>query len=250
VHLGAVPARVTGREPEHELPPGVDLARGDVSGDPDAAIAQGRALMATSGEAIVAAVERRGAGYVAQAALGVLDAWGRLDASVSSEAARAVEDAARAAQRRVVTELRALLVAEPGAQHHTPLQIVRTLLQEPTAVLVSLGVPPIVRDAFEERALPDDLYGLAPRSLADLGDEDAAPMMLAWGVGKATVLRAEAAKGLRTGAGHPQRDATNLSISTRRGEGERNRLAMIRRMARSVYASVRERVPRRGTGRR
>lgn len=240
---------MTGPGHDHQLPPGVDLARGDVTGDPDAVIAQGRALMASSGEAIVAAVEQRGAGWVTQAAIAVLDAWGRLDPGARDGASSALADAGRDAARRVVAELRALLVADPAAQHHTPLQIVRTLREEPTAVLSSLGVPPIVRDAFEERALPDDLYGLAPRSLGELGDEDAAPMMLAWGVGKATVMRAEAAKRERTGtATHPQRDAENLSMSMPRGEGERNRLATIRRVARSVYASVRGRASRRGSG--
>ena len=55
-------------------------------------------------------------------------------------------------------------------------------------------MPPVERDVFEERSFPDDDYGLVPHSLADLGDDDLAPMLMAWGLGKAKVLRARAAR--------------------------------------------------------
>ena len=61
---------------------------------------------------------------------------------------------------------------------------------EATAVLADAGVPPVERDEYDERAFPDDLYGIVPKSLGDLGDPDLAPMLMAWGLGKSTVLRA------------------------------------------------------------
>jgi hypothetical protein len=56
--------------------------------------------------------------------------------------------------------------------------------------LAGIGVPPVVRDDFDERAFPDDVYGLVPRTLGDLGDEALGPFHLAWGVAKTAVLRA------------------------------------------------------------
>ena len=82
--------------------------------------------------------------------------------------------------------------ADPAAQGATPLEIVRSAYREPTAVLEAAGVPPVERDGFDERAWPDDRYGLVPRTLGDLGDPDLAPLMLAWGMAKAAVLRARA----------------------------------------------------------
>jgi hypothetical protein len=61
-------------------------------------------------------------------------------------------------------------------------------------VLQAAGVPPVVRDDFDERAWPDDVYGLVPRTLGDLGDADLAPLHLAWGMAKAAVLRARRAR--------------------------------------------------------
>jgi hypothetical protein len=64
---------------------------------------------------------------------------------------------------------------------------VRTAVREPSVVLADVGIPPVVRDEFEERSFPDDRYGLAPRTFADL-DEQLGPMQLVWGVAKAAVL--------------------------------------------------------------
>ena len=78
-------------------------------------------------------------------------------------------------------------------QQATPLEVVRSAYREPTAVLAAAGVRPIVRDEFDERAWPDDIYGLVPRTLGDLGDPELAPLHLAWGMAKATVIRARRA---------------------------------------------------------
>ena len=174
------------------LPPGVDLARGDVDADPAAAERRGEDLMAASEEAILAGVRAGATPYVARRAVEVLDAWDRGSRAERDDALTRIRDAAEHATNRVLDALRALFALDAAQQRQTPLEIVRTVRREPSEVLAALGVPPIERDPFEERALPDDPYGLAPRTLADLGDAELGAMQLAWGVGKATVLRARA----------------------------------------------------------
>lgn len=99
--------------------------------------------------------------------------------------------AAAAVSSRVGAELRALFASAPEAMRRTPLEVVRTAVDEPTAVLVALGIPPIDRDEFATRSWPDDGYGLTPATLADLGDPDLGPLLLAWGMAKAAALRGD-----------------------------------------------------------
>jgi hypothetical protein len=122
----------------------------------------------------------------------LVDAWGRLDGEQRSAAIEAAEAAAAPAVASVVAALRELFALDPAQQRTTPLQVVRSLVATPTAVLLAAGVPGVVRDAFEERAFPDDEYDLVPRTLGDLGDPDFGPLLLAWGIAKAAVLRARA----------------------------------------------------------
>jgi hypothetical protein len=143
-----------------------------------------------TGAAIVAGVERQVPGWVQAQVDRLLDAWGRAPAETRARAEAQSAEAGTAAARRIVDELRALFALDPTQQQATPLEIVRTAYREPTAVLAAAGVPPIVRDEFDERAWPDDVYGLVPRTLGDLGDPDLAPLHLAWGMAKATVIRA------------------------------------------------------------
>jgi hypothetical protein len=142
------------------------------------------------GAAIVAGVERQVPGWVQAQVDRLLDAWGRAPGEARARAEAQSAEAGTAAARRIVDELRALFALDPTQQQATPLEIVRTAYREPTAVLAAAGVPPIVRDEFDERAWPDDVYGLVPRTLGDLGDPDLAPLHLAWGMAKATVIRA------------------------------------------------------------
>ena len=73
-------------------------------------------------------------------------------------------------------------------------------------MLAAAGIPPVERDDFHERAWPDDDYGLVPESLADLGDDDLGPLLLAWGLAKAAVLRARPV----TRPGAPERHDVTL----------------------------------------
>ncbi len=63
-------------------------------------------------------------------------------------------------------------------------------------MLAAAGIPPVERDEFAERAWPDDTYGLVVHGLGDLGDEELAPLQMAWGMAKAGVLRARSGRSL------------------------------------------------------
>ena len=158
------------------FPPGDELA--------------GSRLLAEAAAAIVAGVERELPGWVERSVVGILDAWGKVDAGARARAERASVDAGTAAAVRIVAELRALFAIDPAAQHATPLEVVRSAYREPTAVLAAARVPAVERDDFDERAWPDERYGLVIRTLGDLGDDDLAPLHFAWGMAKARVLRA------------------------------------------------------------
>jgi hypothetical protein len=143
-----------------------------------------------AGAAIVAGIEKQVPGWTRTQVNRLLDAWGRAPADTRVLADARAADAGADAAHRIVEELRALFAVDPERQQATPLQIVRSVYREPTAVLAAAGVPPIVRDEFDERAWPEDIYGLVPRTLGDLGDPELAPLHLAWGMAKASLIRA------------------------------------------------------------
>ncbi|MBM3674292.1 MAG: hypothetical protein FJW88_04945 [Actinobacteria bacterium] len=153
---------------------------------------EARALraLAEAGDALVAGIERSVPTWVTAQVERILDAWGRASPAVCLDAERAAAAAGVSAAHRVASELRALLTRDPAEQARTPAEIVRSVVREPTAVLTAVGVPPVERDPFDERAVPEDRYDLAPRSLADLGGPELGAALLAWGMAKAAVLRA------------------------------------------------------------
>jgi hypothetical protein len=161
------------------------------AGDDEAAA---RALMDEAGIAIGAGVDRLAEDWVVGTVTDIVDTWGRLDGAARTETLARAHAAAASGAARVGAELRALFATDPAAQRTTPLEIVRTLRHEVTEVLAAAGVPPVERDPFDERSFPDDAYAIVPRSLADLGDDDLGPMLMAWGLGKARVLRARAGR--------------------------------------------------------
>jgi hypothetical protein len=194
---------------ERRLP---DAFRPDVTGDPAASEARGRELMAAAADAIVAGVVEGGERWVVDAVIRLVDAWGRLDAGERAAVVREAQLAGAHGAQRVATELRRLLALDPAEQRSTPLEVVRTLGADATAVLARAGIPPVERDEFEERIFPEDVYGIVLRSLSELepgpggtretGDphgRDAGSSLgvaqLAWGIGKATLLAARRARG-------------------------------------------------------
>jgi hypothetical protein len=153
----------------------------------------GLALMGEAQPVLRAGVDRLAAAWVVAAVTTIVDAWGRLDGDARRDVLEEAQRAGESARARVVAEIDALFDTDPSLMRTTPLEIVRSLRTEVTAVLAAAGVPEVERDLFEARAFPDDRYGIVPRSLGDLGDEELGPMLMAWGLGKSMVLRARAA---------------------------------------------------------
>jgi hypothetical protein len=143
------------------------------------------------GDSIVRGVEAQLSSWIESQVARILDAWGRVEDEERARVDAEARAAARAATVRVAAELEDLFSQEPREQGTTPLAIVRTAYREPTVVLAAAGVPEVVRDPFDERAWPADVYGLVPRTFADLGDEELAPLHLAWGLAKAKAMRAD-----------------------------------------------------------
>ena len=155
--------------------------------------------MADGAQRLVVGVRAGGARWVEAAVRRVLDAWGALDGPARSAADAAAAAAGAESAQRVAGELEALFALDAAAQRATPLEVIRSLRREATEVLRTAGVPEVVRDEYEARAFPDDVYGVVLHSPAELGDDDLGGALLAWGLGKAKVLRARA--GDDSGAG-------------------------------------------------
>lgn len=147
--------------------------------------------LSTAADALVRGVERTVPEWSVRAAATLLSAWGQLDEARQREVLAQVRKAGEQAAERVARDLAELLALDPGEQRATPLEIIRTAVTEPTAVLAAAGMPDVVRDPFDERAWPDDRFGLVPRTLRDL-DPDLAAVHFAWGMAKAAVLRGRA----------------------------------------------------------
>jgi hypothetical protein len=151
-----------------------------------------RQLMAEGAARLVDGVERFGAAWVVAAVTGIVDAWGKLDPAARTNTLAAAQGAGSAAAARVADELRSFFATDVSEQRTTPLEIIKSLRTEATAVLRDAGIPEVERDEFEARAFPDDMYGIVLKSPVELGDEELGGALLAWGMGKAKTLRARA----------------------------------------------------------
>ena len=144
--------------------------------------------------ALIDGVGRALPDWAARTVDGLLAAWGRIDPAQRREVTAEARAAGQAAARRVAAELAELFTLDAAEQRATPLEIIRSAVAEPTAVLAEAGVPDVVRDRFDERSWPGDRFGLVPRTLRDL-DPDLAAVHFAWGIAKAGVLRARGGAG-------------------------------------------------------
>jgi len=124
--------------------------------------------------ALAAAIER------------ALPAWVERSVALRSPHADpdAVAAAAERARREVGGQVRALLALDVDEQRTTPLTLLRHAVRYPTAVLREASVPPVARDAEQERLFPDDVYDLTPASFADV-DPALHDVGMAWGAAKA-----------------------------------------------------------------
>ncbi len=144
---------------------------------------QDEAAFLAYGAALADAVEQVLADWVVRCVVGrCTDAGVPVTEDVRSRAARAGAQC----RDQVVPELRALLGADLADQRGTPLGVLRDAARFPSEVLAGLGVPHVVRDEFDERADPDDVYALAPAAFADV-DESLTGPGIAWGAAKAHV---------------------------------------------------------------
>jgi len=96
----------------------------------------------------------------------------------------AVVDAVQEGRVWLEGALHTLLALPFEAQRRSPLEVFQEALRFPTESIRETGVPPVLRDDAARRALPGDLYDLAPASSRDLGDS-AWQAHLGWGVAKA-----------------------------------------------------------------
>jgi hypothetical protein len=155
-------------------------------------VTNAESLMAEGADKLVDGIERLGAAWVVRAVTEIVDAWGRLDAGARAATIDAALPAGTRATARVARAMRALFALDPEAQRATPLELVRSLRREATEVLAAAGIPEVERDRYDVRSFPDDVYGIVPKAITDLGDEDLGGALLAWGIGKARVIRERA----------------------------------------------------------
>lgn len=149
-------------------------------------------LLGEASAALIEGVRTALPAWAARSADFLLSAWDGLDAARRGEVRSAAREAGERAAERIAGELAELLALDPAEQRATPAEIIRSAVAEPTEVLAAAGMPDVVRDPFDERAWPDDRFGLVPRTLRDL-DPDLAAVHFAWGIAKAAVLRARVA---------------------------------------------------------
>lgn len=124
---------------------------------------------------------------------------GRITAIASATGA-AVEDADAArvsaeAARWVSAELAGFLAVDVDEQRTNPLHLLRSASRFATGLLDAAGAARPVRDEFETRAMPDDVFAVGPLAWVDLG-EDVHEAGISWGAWKAaTVLTRRRAEG-------------------------------------------------------
>jgi hypothetical protein len=156
----------------------------------------GRPATGAEGEEDAAAL-RTHADALADALVAALSGWvercvgvrcAQAGVDLTPTVAAAAADAGRRCTEDVGGRVRDLLSMDVDAQRTTPLSLVRDGVRHPTEVLRAAGVPEVVRDEFAERSFPDDVYGLAPATLADITPE-LHELGLVWGAAKAHVHR-------------------------------------------------------------
>ena len=135
---------------------------------------------------LASTIEQLLAGWVVRSVVRLADAW---RPGLGVELAGAAEQAGRDALADVGPRVRELLATDVDHQRTGPLDVCRSAVRFPAAVLAAAGVPPVERDEFAQRVFPDDVYGLSPANFAEI-DESLAEPGLVWGAAKAHVVLA------------------------------------------------------------
>lgn len=107
-----------------------------------------------------------------------------LTGRVSEESRRA---AVSETERLAIEGLRDLLELDADLQRTNPLTVLRSATAPLGRFLASAGVTPVERDEFDRRSFPDDVYGLAPATWADI-DASLLEPGIEWGAWKAATI--------------------------------------------------------------
>ncbi|GJM37848.1 MAG: hypothetical protein DHS20C19_12150 [Acidimicrobiales bacterium] len=83
-------------------------------------------------------------------------------------------------------ELERILLADPDAGAGSPLAAIRASTRPLTEQLRSIGVPPVIRDAFSQENFRDDLFDFGPAAFADIHESLHEPGLM-WGAARAHV---------------------------------------------------------------
>lgn len=83
-------------------------------------------------------------------------------------------------------EIERILLADPDAGAGSPLAAIRASIRPLTDHLHSIGVPPVIRDAFAMENFRDDLYDFGPAAFADIHESLHEPGLM-WGAARAHV---------------------------------------------------------------
>jgi hypothetical protein len=144
--------------------------------DPEAALAGFAAELARG-------VDAHLAGWVVRCVETRMAQWsGTVPEAVRDAAARAGEEA----RVEVAPQVAEALTLDIDDQPIPPLSVLRSAVVYPTGVLAAAGVPHVVRDEIDVRLFPEDVYGLAPATFADVHPSLHEPG-LSWGAAKAFV---------------------------------------------------------------
>jgi hypothetical protein len=90
-------------------------------------------------------------------------------------------------ERLAIDGLRELLELDAEQQRTNPLAVLRAATAPIGQFLASVGATPVERDEFDRRSFPDDDYGLAPATWADI-DASLLEPGIEWGAWKAATI--------------------------------------------------------------
>lgn len=97
-----------------------------------------------------------------------------------------LEEAVAEAVAVLDPEIERILLADPDAGAGSPLAAIRASTRPVTEQLRSLGVPPVLRDAFAVENFRDDVYDFGPAAFGDIDESLHEPGLL-WGAARAHV---------------------------------------------------------------
>ena len=152
----------------------VDRSSGPREDAPDVTLAE---LGAALADAVAEVLPR----WVERAVTDLVRAWA---GAVGAEDLAAARTAGATAAAEVGPELRRLLAADVDAQWTNPMTIVRRAVAPATAALRAAGVGEVERSPDDEARFPEDVYGLTPRTFADLSPS-LHELGITWGAVKA-----------------------------------------------------------------